>query len=88
LFSNAKFIVFLQVKARPATREVLATYSTDELSMELIITLAVNHPLGAVGVTTEKRLGVTSEQWNKWMLQMTTLLMHQVSKLLRNILSC
>lgn len=84
---SVQFIVYMQVKARSATREVLATYSTDELSMELVITLAVNHPLGAVGVTTEKRLGVTSEQWNKWMLQMTTLLMHQVSKLHRDILS-
>ena len=57
---------------------MIAAYSTDELNMELAITLAVNHPLGCVTVTTEKRVGVTSAQWNTWMLQITTFLMHQV----------
>ena len=53
--------------------------------MELVITLAVNHPLGAVTVTTEKRVGVTSAQWNTWMLQMTTFLMHQVISYIRSM---
>ncbi|XP_066277345.1 E3 ubiquitin-protein ligase listerin-like isoform X3 [Branchiostoma lanceolatum] len=67
----------MTVKGRPAAREVVATYTVDEVSMELVVQLPVNHPLGTVNVESGKRVGVASAQWRNWMLQMTTFLSHQ-----------
>ncbi|KAJ7383932.1 listerin E3 ubiquitin protein ligase 1 [Desmophyllum pertusum] len=36
----------MQVKTRPSAREVAAVYTVDEISMELVVKLAPNHPLG------------------------------------------
>ena len=36
----------MNVKARPNAREVAAVYTVDEISMELVVKLAPNHPLG------------------------------------------
>ena len=68
----------MQVKARPSAREVAAVYTVDEISMELVVKLAPNHPLGVVSVESGKKIGVTAAQWRSWMLQMTTFLTHQV----------
>ena len=68
----------MQVKTRPAAREVAATYTIQEFTMELVITLPVNHPLGVVSVESGKRVGVPTNLWRNWMLQMTTYLTHQV----------
>lgn len=68
----------MQVKARPNAREVAAVYTVDEISMELVVKLAANHPLGVVSVESGKKIGVTAAQWRSWMLQMTTFLTHQV----------
>ena len=67
-----------QIKTRPAAREVAATYTIQEFSMELVISLPVNHPLGVVTVESGRRVGIPSNQWRNWMLQMTTFLTHQV----------
>lgn len=68
----------MQVKTRPSAREVAAVYTVDEISMELVVKLAPNHPLGVVSVESGKKIGVTAAQWRSWMLQMTTFLTHQV----------
>ena len=68
----------MTVKARPLTREVVAVYTVDEISMELVVTLSANHPLGVVSVDSGKRVGVSAGQWRQWMLQMVTFLSHQV----------
>ncbi|PFX16827.1 E3 ubiquitin-protein ligase listerin, partial [Stylophora pistillata] len=67
----------MQVKARPNAREVAAVYTIEEISMELVVKLAPNHPLGVVSVESGKKIGVTAAQWRSWMLQMTTFLTHQ-----------
>ena len=67
-----------QIKARVLTGEVIATYNIDEVSMELFVYLTKNHPLGMLKVDSGKRIGVTSAQWRKWMLQLTIYLHHQV----------
>ena len=69
----------MQVKARPNAREVAAVYTIEEISMELVVKLAPNHPLGVVSVESGKKIGVTAAQWRSWMLQMTTFLTHQVN---------
>ncbi|XP_060689478.1 E3 ubiquitin-protein ligase listerin isoform X2 [Hemiscyllium ocellatum] len=62
------------VKARPVAREVLATYSVDDIFIELIIQLPTNYPLGSITVESGKRVGVAVQQWRHWMLQLNTFL--------------
>ena len=71
----------MTIKVRSTVREVVAVYSLgddgSEGSMELVIQLPANFPLGAVQVESGKRVGVTTSQWRTWMLQLTTFLQHQ-----------
>ena len=70
----------MMVKVRHSAREVIATYKlNEEASMELVIQLPVNYPLGSITVEGGRKVGVTSNQWRNWMLQLTTFLTHQVS---------
>ena len=48
----AKRILF--VKVRESVKEVVATYSIDEGSMELVVTLPSNYPLGGVTVDSTR----------------------------------
>lgn len=73
------------VRVRPTAREVVATYKlNEEGSMELIMQLPINYPLGTIVVETGKKVGVTSNQWRSWILQLQTFLMQQVSFYLLN----
>ena len=71
----------MTIKVRSTVREVVAIYTLgddgSEGSMELVIQLPANFPLGAVQVESGKRVGVTTSQWRTWMLQLTTFLQHQ-----------
>lgn len=67
----------MTIKVRPTVREVVAIYTLDEGSMELVVQLPSNFPLGPVSVESGKRVGVTTAQWRTWMLQLTTFLQHQ-----------
>ena len=68
----------LQVKVRPSVREVVAVYTVDDGSLELVIKLPANYPLGQVTVESGKKVGVGQQQWRHWMLQLTTFLMVKV----------
>lgn len=68
----------ITIKARPATREVIATYNVEESHMELTITLPANMPFGTISVESGNRVGVTKPQWRNWMLQLTVFLGFQV----------
>lgn len=69
------------VKVRPSAREVIATYKlNEEASIELVIQLPANYPLGSITVEGGRKVGVTANQWRNWMLQLTTFLMHQVNE--------
>jgi hypothetical protein len=67
----------MSLRVRDTVREVVATYTIDEGSMELVVTLPANHPLGGLTVESGKRVGVETGQWRKWMLQLTTFLTNQ-----------
>ena len=67
----------MAVRVRGSVREVVATYTIDEGSLELVISLPANHPLGELNVDSGKRVGVDVGQWRKWMLQLTTFLTYQ-----------
>ncbi len=69
-----------QVKARSVTREVIATYSVDDIFIELVIQLPQNYPLGSISVESGRRVGVAVQQWRNWMLQLSTYLTHQVQE--------
>uniref|UniRef100_A0A096M1G1 E3 ubiquitin-protein ligase listerin n=1 Tax=Poecilia formosa TaxID=48698 RepID=A0A096M1G1_POEFO len=70
----------MTVKARSAAREVIATYSVDDIYIELVIQLPQNYPLGSITVESGRRVGVAVQQWRNWMLQLSTYLTHQVEK--------
>lgn len=74
------------VKARPAAREVVAIYTIEEVTIELLIQLPSNHPLGPVVVESMRRVGVAQTQWRNWMLQLTTFLTHQNGSILEGLL--
>ena len=59
------------------SRQVTATYSLEEAKMELLITLPVNHPLGAVKVESTKLIGGKLHA-RQVVMQLTIFLTHQV----------
>ncbi|XP_062615887.1 E3 ubiquitin-protein ligase listerin-like [Saccostrea cucullata] len=65
------------VKTRPSTREVVAVHTLEEVCIEVVITLPQNYPLGNITVSSEKKVGVTAQQWDKWLLQLNIFLQHQ-----------
>lgn len=75
--STKKSFDNMTIKVRPSVREVVAIYSIDEGSMELVIELPYNFPLGNVKVESGKKVGVGTSQWRNWMLQLLTFLQHQ-----------
>ncbi|XP_074853382.1 E3 ubiquitin-protein ligase listerin isoform X2 [Carettochelys insculpta] len=75
----------MMVKARSATREVIATYSVDDIFIELIIHLPPNYPLGSITVESGKRVGVAVQQWRNWMLQLSTYLTHQNGSIMEGL---
>ncbi|XP_075053231.1 E3 ubiquitin-protein ligase listerin [Mixophyes fleayi] len=75
----------MTVKARPTTREVIATYSVDDICIELIIQLPQNYPLGSIIVESGRRVGVAVQQWRNWMLQLNTYLTHQNGSIMEGL---
>ena len=71
----------MAVKTRPLAREVVAVYTVEKISVELVGKMANNHPLAPVSVECGKRVGLTTAQWRQWMLQLTMFLIQQVSGL-------
>ncbi|XP_064613366.1 E3 ubiquitin-protein ligase listerin-like [Liolophura sinensis] len=67
----------LTIKARAASREVIATYDLEEVKTEMVISLPANYPLGNISVSSEKRVGVSASQWEKLLLQLNIFLQHQ-----------
>ena len=75
----------MSLRVRDSVKEVVATYTIDEGSMELIISLPSNHPLGDLSVDTGNRVGVDVGLWRKWMLQLTTFLSYQNGTILEGL---
>lgn len=69
----------MTIKTRPAAREVLATYKVEDITIELLVQLPQNHPLGPINIDCGKRIGVSNTQWRNWLLQLTTFLTYQVN---------
>ncbi|XP_050414016.1 E3 ubiquitin-protein ligase listerin [Patella vulgata] len=67
----------ITIKPRPSTREVVATYIMAEVKIVVTITLPENFPLGVIAVSSDKRVGATQAQWDRWLLQLNIFLQHQ-----------
>uniref|UniRef100_A0A3Q2YAX3 E3 ubiquitin-protein ligase listerin n=1 Tax=Hippocampus comes TaxID=109280 RepID=A0A3Q2YAX3_HIPCM len=83
--SSTQMFESMTVKARSAAREVIATYSVDEIFIELVIQLPQSHPLGSVVVESGRRVGVSVQQWRNWMLQLSTYLTHQNGSIMEGL---
>eukprot|EP00794_Sanderia_malayensis_P000162 gene162-774_t len=75
--NTSKTFTNMAIKTRPAAREVVALYTVEEISMELVVKMSHSHPLGHVVVECGKRVGVSNAQWRQWMLQLTMYLTQQ-----------
>ncbi|XP_066507230.1 E3 ubiquitin-protein ligase listerin [Hoplias malabaricus] len=83
--SSTQTFESMTVKARSAAREVIATYSVDDIFIELVIQLPQNYPLGSISVESGRRVGVAVQQWRNWMLQLSTYLTHQNGSIMEGL---
>lgn len=83
--SSTQMFDNMTVKARSAAREVIATYSVDDICIELVIQLPQSYPLGSITVESGKRVGVSVQQWRNWMLQLSTYLTHQNGSIMEGL---
>uniref|UniRef100_A0A8C9ZA59 E3 ubiquitin-protein ligase listerin n=1 Tax=Sander lucioperca TaxID=283035 RepID=A0A8C9ZA59_SANLU len=83
--SSTQIFDSMTVKARSAAREVIATYSVDDIFIELVIQLPQNYPLGSITVESGRRVGVAVQQWRNWMLQLSTYLTHQNGSIMEGL---
>uniref|UniRef100_A0A8D9BRD6 E3 ubiquitin-protein ligase listerin n=1 Tax=Cacopsylla melanoneura TaxID=428564 RepID=A0A8D9BRD6_9HEMI len=60
------------IRVFPGTKEVIATYTLEEASMEITICLPSNHPLGVIRVDSSKNLFPNTQ----WIKQITKFLIH------------
>ena len=67
-----------QVKANSITRQVTASYTTEELKAEIQITLPESYPLGGITVDAQRHAVVKQAQWERMLLQLNVFLQHQV----------
>ncbi|CAH0553483.1 unnamed protein product [Brassicogethes aeneus] len=63
------------IKVVPSVREVVAVYTVDEATMELVITLPANYPLGGPEVQCNRQIGGTTHK--HWLLQFKKCVLHQ-----------
>ncbi|CAB0002357.1 unnamed protein product [Nesidiocoris tenuis] len=67
-----------EVQTHRAVREVIAVYTVEETSTELVIKLAANHPLSPPKVEISKTIKISSNQNRQLLMQLTIFLTHQV----------
>eukprot|EP00052_Salpingoeca_macrocollata_P026890 m.252314 g.252314 ORF g.252314 m.252314 type:complete len:801 (-) comp22660_c0_seq1:22-2424(-) len=75
-----------KIRARKAAKEVAATCTIDNSTLELTVALMPAHPLRNVSVTCGARLGISAALWKKWLLQMTTYISNQNGSILEAVL--
>ncbi|XP_041350967.1 E3 ubiquitin-protein ligase listerin-like [Gigantopelta aegis] len=75
----------ITIKGRPSTREVVARYVMAEVTIEVVISLPENYPLGNISVISNKRVGVSQAQWDKWLLHLNIFLQHQNGTILEGV---
>ncbi|CAH8667194.1 unnamed protein product [Schistosoma haematobium] len=72
LLKSSAEVGSVRIKGRPLSREIIATYYVgDDHSMEMVIQLPNNYPLSPITVSKGRSVGVGSQQWQSWLLQMS-----------------
>lgn len=66
------------VSVSKSANEVIATYTKDETSMDLVIRLPVFYPLRSVDVECTRSLGISEVKQRKWLLSMMAFVRNQV----------
>ncbi|XP_065225730.1 E3 ubiquitin-protein ligase listerin [Planococcus citri] len=64
------------MKGYPATRQIIASYTVEDATMEITMQLAANHPLGFVKVDSSNVV-LLSNRWRTWAKQLNMYLAHQ-----------
>ena len=59
----------MAVETRPLARKVVAVYTVEKISVELVVKMANNHPLGPVSVECGERVGLTTAQLTMFLTQ-------------------
>ncbi|XP_034232705.1 E3 ubiquitin-protein ligase listerin [Thrips palmi] len=72
-----KAVENMAVRVHSNVREVVATYTVDDLTMELVVRLPTNHPLTPMIVEIGKRNAAAAVRWRQWLMQLTMFLTHQ-----------
>lgn len=72
--SNSLENLNLRLKIRQSSNEVMASYSFEDIKIELTLTLPPNYPIGLIKINAGDRVGVSLEKWRSWELQLTTFL--------------
>ncbi|KFM63262.1 E3 ubiquitin-protein ligase listerin, partial [Stegodyphus mimosarum] len=70
------------VRARPGSREVIATYTIDDSAIELSVQLPANYPLGPISADRRGKIVVAVQEWRNWLMQLTTVLTYQNGSIL------
>lgn len=71
------FVKILQVRGYPTTRQIISTYIIEQVSVEITLTLAPNHPLGITKVEGNEAVSIY-KRFTNWVKQMNMFLSHQV----------
>lgn len=64
-----------------SANEVVATYTKDETTMDLVIHLPASYPLRPVDVDCTKSLGISDMKQRKWLMSLMLFVRNQVSPL-------
>jgi len=64
----------IAVRGSAVTREVTAHYFKDDCTLEVLLRLPLAYPLRNVEVECTRSLGISADKWNRWQLQIVTLL--------------
>ena len=64
-----------------SANEIVATYTKDETSMDLVIRLPASYPLRSVDVDCTKSLGISDMKQRKWLMSLMLFVRNQVSRL-------
>lgn len=67
--------------------DVVAVFKEDEASIRLSLSIPPNYPLKSVEVSFERKMGMSENNWRKWIFSMNSLLMTQDASILEAILS-
>ena len=71
-------VATFRVRCLAETREVIATYTRDDVCVSLKIALPPAFPLRRIEVTCEKRMGVPDDKWRSWELQIKAMVATKV----------